>query len=122
MKRILVVDDELRIIKILEEFLTVKGFEVMTSLGGENVQEILAADKKIDLIILDMKMPKTTGMAILTEMKDKKINIPVIIFTGSVDMKKYRNELKEMGYDYLDALYKPVNLQELLDKVNSKLS
>jgi len=122
MKKILVVDDELRIIKILEEFLAIKGFEVVTSLGAENIWEILAGDKTIDLIILDMKMPKTSGMVILKEMKERKINIPVIIFTGSVDMKKYRNELKEMGYDYLDALYKPVNLQELLDKVNSKLS
>ena len=122
MKKILVVDDELRIIKILEEFLTIKGFAVITSLGGENIQEILARDKTIDLVILDMKMPKTTGMAILKEMKVKNINIPVIIFTGSVDMKKYRNELKEMGYDYLDAIYKPVNLQDLLDRINSKLS
>jgi two-component system C4-dicarboxylate transport response regulator DctD len=73
-------------------------------------------------MVLDMKMPGTSGMAILREMKDKNINMPVIIFTGSVDIKKYRNELKEMGYDYLDAIYKPVNLQELFDKINSKLS
>jgi len=122
MKKILVVDDELRIIKILEEFLTIKGFEVVTSLGAENIDKILDSDKTIDLMILDMKMPRISGMTILQEMKDKKIDMPVIIFTGSVDMKKYRNELKEMGYDYLDALYKPVNLQELLDKINSKLS
>ena len=121
MKKILVVDDEPQIIKILEEFLTKKGFEVIASLGGERIEEILAGDNAINLIILDMKMPQTSGIAILRKMEEMNIKIPVIIFTGSIDMKKRLAEIKELGYDSQDAIYKPVNLNELLDKINAKL-
>ena len=64
MAEILVIDDEYQILDILERFLVKMGFQVITALGGE--EGIKAIDSQdVDLIILDMKMPKVTGIDVL---------------------------------------------------------
>lgn len=123
MGKILIVDDEPAIIKILDRCLKLNGYEVISSLGGNGVMDIItSSDCGIDLIIMDMKMPGVNGLDIIIEMRAKKINIPVIIFTGSIDREKHHNEFKELGFDYDDILQKPVDLYVLLDKIKSKLS
>ncbi|MCK4948082.1 MAG: response regulator [Candidatus Aureabacteria bacterium] len=116
--RILVVDDEPAIVKILETFLAKMGFEVITALGGEKAVEILRSDIKADLIILDMKMPKIKGLDVLQEMKRINKRIPVIILSGSLGTKSYRKQLKNMGCPQLfEYLIKPVDLGQLLDAI-----
>lgn len=121
MHRILVVDDEPEILKILEEFLAKMGFEAVTALGGERAIEILKSEVKIDLAVLDMKMPQVKGTDVLREMKKINKEIPVIILTGSIDVKKYIDGLKELGYNENDICYKPVDLYALLSMVKKKL-
>jgi DNA-binding response OmpR family regulator len=123
MGKILIVDDEPVIIKILDRFLKLNGYEVTSSLGGNGIMDIITSgDCGIDLIIMDMKMPGVSGLDIVRELRSKNINIPVIIFTGSIDREKHYNEFKELGFDYDDALQKPADLYLLLDKIKSKLS
>jgi DNA-binding response OmpR family regulator len=62
MHKILVVDDEERIADILEKYLSMSGFEVIKIIGGEKALETLHADAKIDMMIIDRKMPKIDGM------------------------------------------------------------
>jgi len=121
MHKILVVDDEPRIAKILEEYLTRMGFHVTKASGGEEAIGILHSDVKIDLMILDMKMPKVGGFDVIKEMKRINKNIPTIILTGSIDAEKYLVDLKVLGYSSEDILYKPIELLALLDKVKKKL-
>lgn len=121
MHRILVADDEPEIVKLLEEFLTKMGFEAVTALGGERAIEILKSEVKIDLMVLDMKMPQVKGTDVLREMKKINKEIPIIILTGSIDVKKYIDGLKELGYNENDICYKPVDLYVLLNMAKKKL-
>ncbi len=121
MHRILVVDDEPEILKLLEEFLAKMGFEAVTALGGERAIEILKSELKIDLAVLDMKMPYIKGTDVLREMKKINKEIPVIILTGSIEIKKYLDGLKELGYNENDICYKPIDLYVLLSMAKKKL-
>jgi len=121
MHKILVVDDEPRITEVLEEFLDKSGFEVMIGLNGEKAIEILNSEIKIDLIVLDMKMPKVTGLDVIKEMERVSKRPPTIILTGSIDAEKYLGGLRVLGYTREDILHKPVDLFELLDMIKKKL-
>lgn len=119
--KILVVDDEPEIVKILEEFLAKMDFEVMAAIGGEKGLEHINSRAKIDLMVLDMKMPKVKGLDVLRGLKQANRNIPVIILTGSIDAPKHKEELEELGYSLGDIQQKPINLYQLLDMVKKKL-
>ncbi len=68
MKNILVVDDEVGVQTLLEDVLTAEGYNVFVSDGGEDFIAIIKREK-IDLVILDMMMPKGSGQEIYTAMK-----------------------------------------------------
>ena len=121
MHKILVVDDEPGIIKIFETFLIKNGFEVIKAAGGEEAIKVLNSDTRIDLMLLDMKMPKVPGVDVINEMARINKKIPTIILTGSIDAEKYLEGLNRLGYTRENILYKPVDLFELLDKVKKKL-
>lgn len=121
MYKILVIDDEPRIAKILQEFLTRMGFDVIEALGGERAIEILNSDIKIDLIVLDMKMPKVSGPDVIREIERINRKIPTIILTGSVEAEKYLVDLKKLGYTAKNIVYKPIDLFVLLEVVKKKL-
>lgn len=120
--KILVADDEPAIVKILKTFLTKKGFEVIDAIGGERALEILSSNIDFDMLIVDMKMPKVKGIDVLKRMKDLNKQKPVIILTGSIYIKKYENELKDLGYDHTKWLIKPIDLEVLLEKIKQELS
>ena len=122
MHRILVVDDELEIVRIIEEFLTKNGFDVLATSEPEKAVEILNSDTNIDLMILDMRMPKIKGMDILALSKQTRKDIPVIILTGSIDAQDSKLPLEHLGYSLDDICYKPIDLQTLLDTVKNKLA
>jgi len=121
MYRILTVDDEPEILKVLETFLVKSGFEVTIAPGGEEAINILSSDTKIDLMILDIKMPKVSGVDVLINMQKANKKLPIVILSGSVDAEKYLVNLPDFGYTAADVLYKPVDLYQLLDLVKKKL-
>ena len=121
MYTILVVEDEFQIEKILKEFLTRMGFKVITIPDGERAIEVLNSALKIDLMLLDMKMPKVGGFDVLKQMKKINRRHPVIILTGSLDEKEYIDNVETLGYSAQDILSKPVDLFLLLGIIKNKL-
>ncbi len=119
--KILVVDDEPRIAKVLQDFLMKMGLEVTTAAGGEKAIEILDSGIKLDLIILDMKMPGVSGPDVLKHMKKINCAIPALVLTGSIDAEKYLQDLKELNFYSENIVYKPVDLFMLLEMVKKKL-
>lgn len=119
--KILVVDDEPEIVKILEKFLRSSGFEVLTAPGGQEAIEILRSPDEIDLMIVDIKMPGVTGINVLGELKESDRKLPVIILSGSIGLQENVNKIKELGYQEKDIVYKPIDLYMLLDMVKKKL-
>jgi two-component system nitrogen regulation response regulator NtrX len=121
MSKILVVDDEIRIVDIIEKFLKINGFDVVKAIGGEDAIRVLSTDTRFDLMVLDMKMPKVNGLDVIQKKEELGKKFPVLLLTGSVDAEKYLEELKDRGFTAEDILYKPIDLFVLLEKVKKKL-
>jgi DNA-binding response OmpR family regulator len=122
MNKILVVDDEERIAEIVEKFLKMNGFDVLKAIGGEEAIRILSTDAQIDLMVLDMKMPKVNGLGVVQKKAELGKKFPVLLLTGSIDAEKYLEIFEDKGFTAEDILYKPVDLSVLLEKVKKKLS
>ncbi|MFC1592585.1 response regulator [Candidatus Omnitrophota bacterium] len=121
MHKILVIDDEPELVEILRKLLTKNNFEVLTALSSEQALEILESDIKIDLMVLDIRMPRITGIGILERMKKMNRNIPILILTGSLDGQIYNSDLVNLGYSLEDICYKPVDLFLVLGLIKKKL-
>ncbi|MDD7219457.1 MAG: response regulator transcription factor [Clostridia bacterium] len=91
--KILVVDDESRMRKLVRDFLTKKNFQVLEAGDGEEAMDIFYAEKDIALIILDVMMPKMDGWEVCREIR-KNSKVPIIMLTARGDE---RDEL--MGFD-----------------------
>lgn len=119
---ILVVDDETELVLVLKQFLTRQGFSVVGAESGKTAIKILEAkDSKIDLVILDMQMPGVKGIAVIEKMYEKKINLPVIVVTGSLNYTGFIERMVELGYSEDDVMFKPISLFSLLTLIYKKL-
>ena len=79
--KILVVDDEARMRKLVKDFLTRKDYMVDEAGDGEEAIEMFFSDKKYDLIILDIMMPKMDGWEVCKEIR-KESKVPIIMLTA----------------------------------------
>ena len=91
--KILVVDDESRMRKLVHDFLAKQGFMVLEAENGEEAVDIFFSDKNISLIILDVMMPKMDGWQVCREIRQYS-QVPIIMLTAKSDE---RDEL--MGFD-----------------------
>ncbi len=114
MPKVLVIDDERGILAVIEKFLRKKNFEVVTADDGDKGLEVFDEDKSIDIIILDHKMPRLDGAGVLNGLTARGNKLPVILLTGSLG--KDARKLKVDAF-----LTKPIDLDELLDKINELL-
>lgn len=114
--KILVVDDDDEIRNLLEICLTNEGFNVVKAFDGEDALNILAKES-IQLIILDVMMPKLNGMEVCSIIR-RNLNIPILMLSAkSEDMDKIQGIMT--GAD--DYLTKPFNSLELVVRVKALL-
>ena len=115
---ILVVDDESRIRKLLKDFLKVKGFSILEAEDGEKALEIYEKNKsKIDLILLDVMMPKLDGWSVLRQIRQES-KVPIIMLTARGEEQ---DELFgfELGVD--EYIAKPFSPKILVARVEAIL-
>lgn len=117
---ILVVDDEPEICNMVSEFLTRRGYQVTTAVGGEKALEMIMKAPP-DLVILDIYMPGMNGVAVMRRLKTANFleKLGVIMLTASQE-ESLLQEALDLGA--FDALSKPVNLDELELAVAVKLA
>ena len=115
--KILVIDDESRMRKLVRDFLTKKNYEVLEASNGEEAMEIFYEDKEIDLLILDVMMPKMDGWQVCREVR-KVSKVPIIMLTAKSDE---RDELMgfELGVD--EYITKPFSPKILVARVEAIL-
>lgn len=115
---ILVVDDETKIVRVIKDFLTSSGYEVLTAHDGESALEIYCNNSKdIDLLLLDVAMPNMDGITLLEEIR-KDSQVPAIFLTAKAE--EY-DEIKgfEVGAD--DYIVKPISQSILLLRIEALL-
>ena len=115
-KKILVVDDEPRLVSLIDTYLSQFGYHVCTAEDGEEALRV-AEEEKPDLIILDIMMPKMDGYEFLREHR-KKANTPIIFVTAKVEDEDKVLGL-ELGAD--DYVVKPFRPRELMARVKAVL-
>ena len=115
-KTILVVDDEKRLVSLVESYLTQEGYRVVTAHDGKQAL-LVASREKPDLIILDLMMPEMDGYAFMRAHRAEK-NTPIILLTARVDDDEKVIGL-EVGAD--DYVTKPFRPRELVARVRAVL-
>ncbi|MBR3397675.1 MAG: response regulator transcription factor [Lachnospiraceae bacterium] len=116
-KKILVVDDEARMRKLVRDFLVMHGYTVVEAEDGEQAIDIFFSDKDIELIILDVMMPKLDGWGVTKEIRSIS-NVPIIMLTAK---DTERDELLgfELGVD--EYISKPFSPKILVARVEAIL-
>lgn len=114
--KILVVDDDPRICRILHRYLSREGFQVKIAADGREMRDHIA-DIPPDLILLDLMLPNEDGFSLVRDLR-AKYDVPIIMLTGKIDPVDRVVGL-ELGAD--DYITKPFDERELLARVRSVL-
>jgi len=115
--RILIVEDEKKVAGFIKKGLEEETYAVDAAHDGEEGFH-LASMNQYDMIILDLMLPKMDGLEVLTRLRDKKINIPILLLTAKDAVEDKVTGLNKGADDYLT---KPFAFSELLARVRSLL-
>jgi DNA-binding response OmpR family regulator len=115
-KTIMIVDDEKRLVSLVESYLAQEGYRVVSANNGKEALPI-ASHEKPDLIILDIMMPEMDGYGFMREHR-KEMDTPIILLTARVDDDERVIGL-ELGAD--DYITKPFRPRELVARVRAVL-
>ncbi|MDP3879397.1 MAG: response regulator transcription factor [Dehalococcoidales bacterium] len=116
MKKILVVDDEKKIVEIVKAYLEKEGYKVMAAYDGKSALESARRDLP-DLIILDLMLPEVSGWDVCRELR-RESDVPVIMLTARDDITDKVIGL-ELGAD--DYITKPFDPKEVISRVRAVL-
>ena len=116
MNRILILDDDRSIQLLYEDELTEAGYEVITSGDGSRLLELIER-KRPDLIVLDIRLGEYNGLDLLRYIRNRYINLPVILCTA---YPAFKHDLKPIDADYY--LFKSSDLSELKLKVEMAMN
>jgi EAL domain-containing protein (putative c-di-GMP-specific phosphodiesterase class I) len=112
-RRVLVADDDSSLRAVLERLLVVSGYEVVTAVDGQQARTILS-DQQFDVIVSDISMPGLGGIELLQAVRERDLDVPVILVTGSPSVE---TAMRAIQYGAMRYLLKPVEPQVLLDTV-----
>ena len=112
--QLLIIDDEERFLSTTKALLDKRGLNTFTAANGADAMKILGTER-IDVIILDVKMPGLDGVEVLRVIKKRHPLVEVIMLTGHASAESAVDGLSLGAFDYL---MKPCDIQTLMDKVN----
>jgi len=112
--RILVVDDEQKVLNVIEAYLIKEGFEVLTASDGEEALNIFK-NEQIHLIILDLMLPKISGEEVCNKIRATS-SVPIIMLTAKTE-EDSKIEGLAIGAD--DYITKPFSNRELVSRVKA---
>lgn len=113
MPSILVVDDELSMREFLKILFEKEGFTTITASNGDDALELLGKNS-IDLVISDIKMPGTGGLALLEHIKNTNSNIPVVLITAYASPEDAVSAMKNGAYDYITKPFKVDEIKKIV--------
>jgi two-component system, OmpR family, response regulator QseB len=117
MNRILIAEDEARIVAFLEKGLRANGFTTTVANNGTLAARMASSDD-FDLMILDLGLPEKDGLAVLEDIRGRGDRLPIIILTARDDVRDKVSGLESGADDYLT---KPFRFEELLARIRVRL-
>jgi DNA-binding response OmpR family regulator len=120
-KKILIIDDEVEITRIMERFLQKSGYSTIALNSGQEAINKISENLKFDLVIVDLGMPVVSGCIVVKEIRSKYKNLPIIILSGFLVLGDNCKEVMDYGVSESDILCKPVDLFELQEIIKHKL-
>jgi len=118
MAKILVIDDDQGILRLLDTLLRRKGYDVVLAESGRKGLELFRREQP-DVIVLDLKMPVMDGLTVLQQVRGLKFGQPVIIFTGA-STPETEQQVRALGVT--EIVGKEVSLDRLEDSLKRLLS
>ncbi|RJP29193.1 MAG: response regulator [Candidatus Omnitrophota bacterium] len=115
-RKILVVDDEKEINETLSEVLTNRGHQMFSAFDGDEAIKIIK-ENNIDLVLLDMRMPKVDGIEVIKAIKQHSPKTRIMVITGYADT--FLQRAKELGVD--GFFVKPVRLDAIIKRMRELL-
>jgi DNA-binding response OmpR family regulator len=113
--RILTVEDDPGILRMLERGLTAAGYQVVSATSGGD-GATLATDEGIDLVLLDISLPELSGHEVLSRIRSRRPGLPVLMLTARDDLETKVRALDGGADDYLT---KPFAFDELLARIRA---
>lgn len=114
-RSVLVVDDEENFLTLLKWFLTARGFEIATTPSAEESLD-LVRQRVFDIVLLDIRLGSTDGLALLESFTERQPGIKVIVMTAYPTVSSIRQAFDKGAARYFT---KPVDLQELSETIKS---
>lgn len=114
--KILIADDECVIRELLGDILEKQGYEVIQAKDGEEALELFFDIDDVDLVILDILMPKINGWDVLIEIREYS-NVPIIMLTA---LGEYKDEVEGLTNGADDYIAKPFSYEVLIARVNAQ--
>lgn len=112
--KLLLVDDEVPFVETMTKRLTKRGLEIITAFSGEEALKRLKENDRIEVVILDVKMPGMDGIQALREIKNSHPLVEVVMLTGHATVETAILGMKLGAFDYL---MKPCDMDLLMSKV-----
>ncbi|MDR2019006.1 MAG: sigma-54 dependent transcriptional regulator [Syntrophobacterales bacterium] len=119
MIRVLIIDDETRLVEAFREQLTEQKMKVLTAFRASEALSILK-DETVDVVILDIKLPDMDGVELLMKLKHSEPTLEVIILTGFASVATAIRSMKLGAYDYLTKPCKMSELSKVIAKAYEK--
>lgn len=120
-KKILIADDEERIVKLVSDFLTAAGYEVLSAADGRQALDIFSAHSDIDLAVIDIMMPEIDGWALTKEIR-KTSDIPIIMLSARAEEFDLLTGFESGIDEYVTKPFSPAVLVKRVDALLKRAS
>lgn len=126
MKKILVIDDNLTIVTLIKLNLEKAGFEVVSLYDGKYALNLIEKEKP-DLLLTDVYMPELDGVALVSQIRDIRADLPIIVMSGGGQIDRSEDDLnfslsitKDLGAN--ETIAKPIDIEQLINMINRLLA
>jgi two-component system cell cycle sensor histidine kinase/response regulator CckA len=116
---VLIVEDEESMLYVLEKMLVNRGYKVLTAADGEQAVRIYQRHKEsIDVVFLDVGLPKLSGQDVLFKIKQEKQDVKVVVASGYFE-EQFKSDFEKAGIKHF--LQKPYTLDHLVETLQSEI-
>ncbi|QMU61189.1 MAG: response regulator [Gammaproteobacteria bacterium] len=114
-KNVLIVEDDMDLVELLKIYLDEFGYSTITATDGKDALH-RCENEAIDLVLLDMQLPKLSGVDVVTKLREKNFNTPIIAMTASLNNDDKTQAMRAGCNEFLS---KPIQLSPLMNAINN---